>query len=251
MCIRDSIQLAQQLTESIAGGRFPVGSLLPTELQLCELYGTSRHTVRAALNELQQLGLVNRRKNVGTRVMAAQANNGFQPTLASLEDLVQFGEEHMRVVQSIASVHASAALAKDLSCETGAEWLRISSLRLRGGARTLPIGWTDVYVAPEYAEIAEVVRQQPGTLIGTLIESRYGRRIAHIRQEICACTVEDADMAAALKLTVGTAALKIVRSYLDAAGKMFEVSVTVHPAERFSVVLQLTRSAAATPGRSA
>ena len=58
-------------------------------------------------------------------------------------------------------------------------------------------------------------------------------------------------MAAALKLTVGTAALKIVRSYLDAAGKMFEVSVTVHPAERFSVVLQLTRSAAATPGRSA
>ncbi|KAF1018295.1 MAG: putative HTH-type transcriptional regulator YurK [Paracidovorax wautersii] len=76
------LQLARQLTEGITQGRYPLGTLLPTELQLCELYGTSRHTVRAALNELQLLGLVSRRKNVGTRVTATQVRHGFQPTLA-------------------------------------------------------------------------------------------------------------------------------------------------------------------------
>ena len=39
-------QVARDLTDGIANGRFPVGSLLPTELELCEHYAASRHTVR-------------------------------------------------------------------------------------------------------------------------------------------------------------------------------------------------------------
>ncbi|WP_066457169.1 GntR family transcriptional regulator [Castellaniella caeni] len=236
------IRLAQHLTESITQGSYPLGSLLPTEMQLCELYGTSRHTVRAALNELQQLGLVSRRKNVGTRVVATEIRTGFRPTLASLDDLVQFGAEHTRVVQSAEPVEASGELARLLACQPGERWLRIASLRLQDSKRTLPIGWTDVYIAPSYAEIIDEVRAQPDMLISTLIERRYGRRIAEIHQEICACTLQDAAMAQALQLPVGSAALKIVRHYLDAAGQVFEVSVTIHPAERFSVSLQLKRA---------
>jgi DNA-binding GntR family transcriptional regulator len=67
--------IARNLIEGIISGRFPVGSLLPTELELCAQYATSRHTIRAALHELQQLGLVSRRKNVGTRVESAEPTN--------------------------------------------------------------------------------------------------------------------------------------------------------------------------------
>jgi DNA-binding GntR family transcriptional regulator len=34
-----------------------------------------------------------------------------------------------------------------------------------------------------------------------------------------------------------------VRRYFDAAGELFEVSVSVHPADRFSVSMRLQRSA--------
>ena len=34
-------QVARKLSAAIASGRFPVGSLLPTELELCDQYGTS------------------------------------------------------------------------------------------------------------------------------------------------------------------------------------------------------------------
>ncbi len=104
-----------------------------------------------------------------------------------------------------------------------------------------PIGWTDVYIDPAYAEIGEIVRASPGTLISSLIESRYGRRIAEIQQEIRAITVSDA-LAGSLQVKPGAAALKIVRRYLDAAGQVFEVSNTVHPAERFAVSMRLLRS---------
>lgn len=234
--------IARDITEGIASGRFPVGSLLPTELELRDHYQTSRHTIRAALHELQQLGLVSRRKNVGTRVEAAQPVNDFRPSLASVEDLVQFGATHERVVKAIEETTVTGQLAKTLCCASGSRWLRISSLRVeKEDADSPPIGWTDVYIDPEYAEIGEVARASPDTLISSLIESRYGRCIAEIQQDVRAIAVPES-MAAALKVAAGTAALEIVRRYLDAAGLVFEVSVTVHPAERFSVSMRLKRS---------
>jgi len=233
--------LARHLTEGITSGRFPVGALLPTELELCERYQTSRHTVRAALHELQQLGFVSRRKNVGTRVESAQPTNDFRPSLASVEDLVQFGTAHVREVQAVEKTTATGALAKELGCAPGTRWLKISSLRMDRDSHRPPVGWTDVYVDPAYAKIEEVVRASPRTLISSLIEARYGRRIAEIRQDIRAINVSGT-MARALRLEAGAAALKIVRRYLDAAGQAFEVSVTVHPAERFSVSMRLQRS---------
>ena len=65
--------VARRLAEGISTGEYPVGTVLPTEFRLAEQFGVSRATVRSALRELQQLGLVSRRRNTGTRVEAARA----------------------------------------------------------------------------------------------------------------------------------------------------------------------------------
>src|SRR5439155_19693379 len=85
----------------------------------------------------------------------------------------------------------------------------------------------------------------------SLIESRYGRRVAEVRQDIRAVSVPKT-LATALRVPSGTPALKIARWYLDTAGHVFEASGTVHPAERFSVSMRLRRSDswAKTPPRS-
>jgi len=233
--------IARHLTDAITSGHFSVGTLLPTELELCKHYGTSRHTVRAALAELQQLGLVTRRKNVGTRVVSAKPRAGFRPSLASVDDLVQFGEEHLRVVQSIAPETVTGDLAKELGCADGTSWLRISSLRMVGDEDAMPIGWTDVYIDPAYAEIGELVKASPDALISSLIAERYDRHIAEICQDIRAFTITNGDMARKLQVEAGASALKIVRRYFDAEGEPFEVSVSVHPADRFSVSMRLRR----------
>ncbi|NGZ84550.1 GntR family transcriptional regulator [Duganella aceris] len=232
--------IARDLTEGIAAGRFPVGSVLPGELELCGTYGTSRHTIRAALHELQQLGLVSRKKNAGTRVESAAPKNDFRPSLGSLEDLIQFGSTNRRVVQSIDVSVVGGELAKTLGCVSGAQWLKISSLRVDGETQR-PIGWTDVYVNPEFADIAEVVRAEPDTLVSTLIERRYGRRVAEIRQVVKAVSLAEPE-ARALQAQAGMAGLEIVRQYFDASGKIFEASVTVHPSDRFAVAMRLQRS---------
>ncbi len=98
-----------------------------------------------------------------------------------------------------------------------------------------------MYIDPAYADIADTIRASPDTLISSLVESRYGRRIAEIQQDIKA-TIASEKMALKLHVDTGTPMLKIVRRYLDMAGQIFEASVTFHPAERFSLSMRLRRS---------
>ena len=49
MTSSDRVDLARDLAEGIASGRFAVGTLLPTEFELCDRYGASRYAVRKAL----------------------------------------------------------------------------------------------------------------------------------------------------------------------------------------------------------
>ncbi|MGB4062047.1 MAG: GntR family transcriptional regulator [Burkholderiaceae bacterium] len=236
-----STDLARLLSEGIASGAHAVGDLLPTEFELCERHGLSRYAVRKALDELQELGLISRRKNVGTRVEAATPAAGFTQTLATVGDLAQFGAEHVRVVRAIDEVVVDLALAQELGCPGGSRWLRIASLRMEGGKKARPLCWTDVYVEPAYAEVGEWVRASPDTLVSSLIESRYGRRIARIRQDIQAVLVPK-ELSAALGVEVGSPALKITRRYCDSADAVFEVSVSVHPADRFTFSMDLNRA---------
>ncbi|HEV8693253.1 MAG TPA: GntR family transcriptional regulator [Lysobacter sp.] len=233
--------LARDLAQGIARGRFPVGSLLPTEFELCDQYGASRYTVRLALAELQEQGLISRKKNVGSKVEASRATTGFVQSLSSVEDLVLFGATNFRAIHSIEEVVVDLALAKELGCVGGSRWLRVSSLRFDSKNRKRPVAWLDIYIDPAYADVAETARQYPNVLISSLIEARYGRRIARIQQIIDATAVPKT-MAEALKAEPGSPALKIVRRYLDAANEAFELSVSVHPAGRLTVSTDLKRS---------
>jgi DNA-binding GntR family transcriptional regulator len=233
--------LSKDIAQGIASGRFPVGSLLPTEFELCDQYGASRYTVRLALGELQEQGLISRKKNVGSRVEASRPTTGFVQSLSSVEDLVLFGATNFRVVRSIEEVVADLALAKELGCAGGSRWLRVSSLRFDSNNRKRPVAWLDVYIDPAYADVAEAARQSPNVLISSLIESRYGRRIARIQQVIDATAVPKT-MAEALKAEPGSPALKVLRRYMDAANEAFELSVSIHPAGRLTVSTDLKRS---------
>ncbi len=234
--------LTRDLTDGIANGRFPVGTLLPTEFELCARYGASRYKVRMALQELQDLGLISRRKNVGTRVEATRPAAGFVQSIATVDELAQFGSTHVRVVHSVGEAVADLLLAEEMGCARGSRWLRISSLRMDGGKKGRPICWTDVYIDPSYAAVADLVSASPETLVSSLIEARYGRRIARIRQDIRAVSLTPAQ-AELLQAEAGSPALQLVRRYLDAANDAFEISVTTHPADRFTFSMQMERSA--------
>ena len=56
------LHLAGKFIDGIHSGRFPIGSLLPREIELSAIHKVSRQTVRHAIAELRQKGLVSARK---------------------------------------------------------------------------------------------------------------------------------------------------------------------------------------------
>ncbi|CAN5322694.1 GntR family transcriptional regulator [soil metagenome] len=234
-------QVAESLAAGISSGHFPVGSLLPTEMALCELFETSRPTIRAALSELQSLGLVSRKKRVGTRVESSSTTSGYRQSLASLDDLTQMAQHQKRLVQKSETVVADALLAEEIGAPRGSRWIRMDMLRLGIDERAdHAIGFTRLYVAAVYADIPKLLKRAPRALVATLIETHHGRRIAEVEQTVQAIALPD-DVAATLDAEQRMPALKIVRRYLDNNNELVEATVTLHPGDRLVSKSRLRR----------
>lgn len=240
--------VAKLLAQRIAHGEYPVGTVMPNEVDLAEQLGISRSTLRAALKELQQIGMISRRRNAGTRVESIhplQGPESYNQTLATIEDVVQYGAQTDRQIQEIANEVADEALAVLLDCPEGQSWLRVSSLRCSRSTAVPPLCWTDVYIASMFAPLVRERIAGYDGLISTLIEDFSGHRTAEIRQRITAIGVPKR-LGNSLKAKPGAHALEITRSYLDTKARAFIVSRSIHPADRFSYESRLRRQSATT-----
>jgi GntR family phosphonate transport system transcriptional regulator len=62
-------QISQTISHSIASGEYRRGGRLPTEAELAERFGVNRHTVRRALKELRDQGILQSRQGAGVFVV--------------------------------------------------------------------------------------------------------------------------------------------------------------------------------------
>ncbi|CAB3790973.1 hypothetical protein LMG28688_03198 [Paraburkholderia caffeinitolerans] len=236
-------ELASALVKDIVAGRHVVGSLLPTEHELAEQRGVSRHTVRAALKLLQDLGYITRKKSVGTLVESANPETAYTQSFGTAEDLVRVAATEVRAIENEHRVTLDRAAARRLEAPVGSEWLLFAGTRVDVRKGRTPVAWADIYIDVTLARIAKAVRNNPEVLVSFLIEREAGQVIAEIRQVVTATLIE-VPLARVLGVAAGSAGLRLVRHYKDAAGKILEITDTIYPADRVSVASQLKRSKA-------
>ncbi len=225
--------MAQALLADIRSGRYAVGADLPTEAVLQERFGVSRHTVRQALRELRELGVVSSQQGKGTRVRSAEQAPRFVHVSPSIDDLLGFAQATRMRVLSSSEVVCDAALAAQLGCTVGQAWRKLQVLR-DAGPGTQAIGFIAVYLRPEYAAVVPRI-QASAQPVFTLVEETYGVRLAEIRQRIDAVLMDEATRKRLKAGAQELSALQIVRSYVDDQARLVQVSVGVYPGSRFSL----------------
>ena len=57
------------IRKRIQTGKYPVGSYLPSEHEICSQFGTTRTTVRKALDELLIEGFIEKEQGKGSKVL--------------------------------------------------------------------------------------------------------------------------------------------------------------------------------------
>ena len=93
------------LGEAIVTGRYPVGSSLPPEPMLCEELGVSRTVIREAVKSLIAKGLLVTGPKVGTRVLAEEQWNWFDPDVVAWQSRAGLSREFLRDLQEIGRAH--------------------------------------------------------------------------------------------------------------------------------------------------
>jgi DNA-binding GntR family transcriptional regulator len=233
-------ELALQLQASILDGRYPIGAVLPGELELVTRHRVSRHTVREALRCLEELGLIRRSRGVGTVVTADRPESTHVQHLGSPGEWMRYPEGSKLEVIDTAVISADAELATSLRVRRGSRWHKVSTLRRLADGVTV-IGWSDIYLPPRHAALVETVGRRRGMLYEAL-EQRYGTRVAEVAVEIHAGLVS-ASRAMQLAVPIGSPSLRVTRRYRDATGRLLFVTVAEHPAERFTYAFELSRGA--------
>jgi DNA-binding GntR family transcriptional regulator len=126
-------QLAQHFESAIRSGALKAGTRLDGEVQLAEMLGLSRPTVRAAFLYLAKKGLVVRKRGTGTLVTARRINGDFELT-SLYDELVAAGQTPATRVLRIETRPASDQVAAAaLRLTEGSPVMSLERLRLADG----------------------------------------------------------------------------------------------------------------------
>lgn len=115
-------ELAATLRAAIEDGTYATGDRLPTTPELCVIYEVSNTTVKKAMDELEQLGLVARRRGSGIYVKSvASLRGGAKHGTSTSGQMTGLSAEYANTGKAVASevhefsvVHPTAEVAEAL-----------------------------------------------------------------------------------------------------------------------------------------
>jgi DNA-binding GntR family transcriptional regulator len=221
-------QVSRQIEAAIERGDLTPGTRLENETGLARRWGLSRPTMRRAIQELVDKGLVVRKRGIGTQVVGHGLVKR-QVQLTSLyDDLVHSGQQPTTNVLAHEIVAADEVIAEKLGLETGANVLHLERLRFAAGEPlALMRNWLPVEVAATFT----VEQLESVGLYSLFRASGVNTRIASQR---IGARVANAAEARLLRVRKGAALLLMERATYDDSGRAVEFASHLYRADNYS-----------------
>jgi GntR family transcriptional regulator len=202
------------LQDGIAERRYAPDEALPGEEELARLFGVSRVTIRAAMETLDALGLVERRQGVGT---FARELSGPEPLTIPMMDLLTRSREIVRttIAHVVEFGFEPAPRHVRVHFHAGPDDLFQRAVRIRS-MNDLPIMQVTTYIPEPIGRQFGRDDLEGGSLYAIL--ERFGITFASGEQLVTAAAA-DPVVAERLNVAIGAPLLKIVRVHFDTIGR--------------------------------
>jgi len=229
-------QLRELLRSRILDGTYPGHQRMPSENEMVAAFGVSRITIRQALNDLQQEGLIFRIHGKGTFVSKPKA-------VQNLTRLEGFGEamsaRGLRTFSRLLGhreVRAGKVVGDRLAVGEKADVMEIRRVRY---LETEPLSLDLTYLPLELGRriVHEDLTRRD---IFVILENDYGIRLGNAELQIGAVTA-DAAAARALHVEDGAAILRIERLTSTLEGKPLDFEYLHYRGDSFQYRLRLDR----------
>ncbi|MBB6098363.1 GntR family frlABCD operon transcriptional regulator [Deinobacterium chartae] len=226
------LQLKQVIKTDILKGRYRPGDMLPPEPQLCREYEVSRITVRRAISELEDEGILEKKQGKGTFVRFARMEQQLVSLDGFTETLRRQGYEPHSQVLERAVVTADHRTQQGLKLGRHARVLRVTRL-LSSGSTPLTID-TSFYSLDRFPDLASQL--QPDVSTYELLRRHYGVEPRHA-DRIVTVTLATASEMERLSCNINEPLFHIEKLVFDAERNPIHRSILVTPASRVSFTL--------------
>jgi GntR family transcriptional regulator len=210
------------LQDAIAEGRYAQGETLPGEEELAKLFGVSRVTIRAAMETLGALGLIERRQGSGTFVRKLSRP---EPLTVPMVDLAARNREIVRTTRAHVVEYDFTRAPRLVRSHFGAgpDDLFQRAVRIRY-MQDWPIMQVTTYVPEAIGRQFGPSDMEGGSLYAIL--QRFGITFASGEQLVSAAAA-DPIVAERLNIAIGAPLLKVTRMHFDFEG---------HPIQHFELL---------------
>jgi GntR family transcriptional regulator len=216
-------QASEALRELVLHGGYTAGDRLPSEIELSQRLGISRPTLREALRQLEEDGVIVRRHGVGTFVAASEPV--IEAGLEVLESLDRIAERSgLSTGMSEARVEERAAVPDEiegLGLQSDTPVTVVTRVIMADGERVAYL--TDV-VPQAYLRKSDLGLDFHGSVLDLLV-ARGWPALAHSRTELVA-EAADAGLAQALHIQRGAPLMKLVAQLFTADGQIVDYSIS-------------------------
>lgn len=218
-------QLMQRIRVDIEKRKYPVGSKIPPEHELEETYQLSRVTVRRALAELTEIGLLERKQGKGTFVSVPRIRQDLKSLHSFHDACQQNGRIASTDVIHIIETTADARDAEDLNLKPGSRVVETLRLRKADGEPVV-LERNRFSMAFAYLEDEDL----KGSLYAILRE--YGTEPTQAMHDISLCYAT-AEQAGYLGIEEGAPLLKLHELIFDQRGRPLHNSLQLIRGDRF------------------
>lgn len=226
-------QIAGQLREQIESGGLRFGDVIPGERELAESLAVSRMTLRAAIDELVDEGLLVRQRGRGTVVAQMRINKQAQVIgfMSFSEEMRARGLEPSSRILSFKSEIADAAVAAQLDLPLGAQVILLKRVRL---ANLEPMALERCYVP--YERFSGLLKfDLSKRSLYDILEQEFDTRPTMCQETVEAVAL-DAPEARELNVKRGDPALLVTRVTRDTRGSLIEAEQTHYRSDRYRMV---------------
>jgi GntR family transcriptional regulator len=200
-------QIKVLLTQSLIGGEWHPGDMIPSEIELAARFKVSQGTVRKAIDSLASENILIRRQGKGTFV-ATHNEEGIKLRFLRLTAASGQKEALQNELISCSKGRADNRIAKVLEIKAGAALIEIKRLLTFSG-RPLIYDHIVVAAAPFKGLNNTRIEENQGSLY-SMYETEYGIRMIRAEERLTAVAATK-DVAEALNLKLGAPLLSIER----------------------------------------
>jgi len=200
-------QIKALLTQSLIGGEWRPGDMIPSEMELAARYKVSQGTVRKAIDSLASENILIRRQGKGTFV-ATHNEEGIKLRFLRLTSADGHKVQPNNELLTCGKSKADATISKMLAIKTGAALIEIKRL-LTFADRPLIYDHIKVPALPFKGLNAVKIDENNGSMY-RMYETEYGIRMIRAEERLTAVAADQA-VAEALQIKLGTPLLSVER----------------------------------------